>query len=249
MIQAKQRRKMKRLSRTVVGMALVVGAIAAIQAAPASAAACQHHSGSHQYSVCVNGEALGSPTEVARAPIAVHLKSGTVAKLEGPSTLFDGGEAPLTCSGWTSEGWLESGEGRATVNLTSGHLTNCEYTLKFIAEKCSVPSSIGWQTSPAGVGTGGVLEFNAPVEFTTIRVQSKPGKSCPTAMTSSLFSLQDWYRDTVSGRELEAGSHELVGAAKESHIYIAGTFNTIAATQVTELSGSDKGDSFSIAES
>jgi hypothetical protein len=72
--------RMQRLKR--VGVAsLAVFALSAVASASASAGACHKEAGSKEWTLCVEGEEIGSATETGVVPFRTHIKEGTHSTL------------------------------------------------------------------------------------------------------------------------------------------------------------------------
>ena len=239
---------MKSTSRALLGTSLSALALLAITSAPASAATCHKQAGSHRYSVCIAGEALGSSSEVKTVTFATHSKTGTKARFDGGSLMFGGWTFPLECE-MRGSGLLESGKGFVHESRINYFFENCGYTAEPAAKGCSVGEYN--QTSYMSGALKGVSLFEYTAEGGTIfdefNVENKSGGECYATMQGD-YTLKGHFTGALKEAEVEAAGHELVGEGKTT-IEIFSTSNELSSDQTMELTGVNKGKKFSIIES
>lgn len=234
----------------LLGLGLLVLLVcgSSVVASSASAAACRPEPGSHHYTVCIGGQALGSSLETKGAAFSTHLVSGNVATFDGKSSLFLAEENPLTC-GMTTEGTIVSGKGTVNESGVKDTFSNCEWSKAPLKADCSIGQSVQFNTLTGSFG--GTKGFSLAPEpgrnLALLQVVNRGSKTCPASVRGS-FTLTGAFAETVAESEVEHTQHRLVGTSAKTIEVNSTPSNWLASEQIMELTGANQGQSFSIIE-
>jgi hypothetical protein len=222
--------------------ALLVGAVAS---ASASAEACHTKAGSKLYALCIAGERIGSPTEVAAVPLKFHIQPETTVTFSRPELGLT-----LTCHAVTGTSQFASGEkekiGASSVGLTKLELSmsSCEITepsckvKSFVLGKPGVSGSFG----PSSEEVSLTNNVNPP-EFGYVNLT---GEECLYHGTT-LIKQRKTLKCTTSGMATEAVAHGFVCKAPQGLEWQNGS-GELSLNAVVELSGTNAGKAFSVIE-
>jgi hypothetical protein len=221
--------------------ALLLGAVAS---ASASAEACHTKAGSKLYTLCIAGERIGSPKEVAAVPLKFHIQPETTVTFKRAAL-----GVSLTCHAVAGTGQFASagekiGAGAVGLAKLELSLSSCEIT----STGCKVTLfdlGNGEASGSFGPSSEEISLTNniSPPEFGYVTIT---GVECFWRGKTPIKQRQT-IKCTTSGMATEAVAHGFVCKAIEGLEWQNGPAE-LSLSAVAELSGSNAGKAFSVIE-
>lgn len=220
---------------------LVLGAIAS---ASASAATCKAKAGSKNYQLCINGSAIEGTTT-----IGLESPSGTAMTLT-PEGNPQPGSFVCQKTGLRNAGLHVAA--KASVSLRANlYVSECAPT-GYMAVKCQTNATREFRELTGTLGSPESIVAAYSGEMVGFELSSKPGDECTGIDNTRLLTFKGEYECTLHEAQIEAVTHELKCASNASHEtrwnWSGSPLAPISYTQTIALSGSQKGEKFSIYE-